>query len=118
HLGPALLVGLPIVYLVQLPLVRRVSTRLQQQNDRLEDLLRHEKKSVAELRELSRMKDEFVSVTSHELRTPLTSIVGYAKTLRRPEFAGDGALHEEFLGSIERQGKRLAGLVEKLLSAS
>jgi signal transduction histidine kinase len=34
-----------------------------------------------QLREMDRMKDQFVSSVSHELRTPLTSIVGYIELL-------------------------------------
>jgi signal transduction histidine kinase len=64
------------------------------------------------------LKDDFVAVASHEVRTPLTSIIGYAKTLRRPEFADDRSAREEFLAAIERQGDRLHRLVGNLLAAS
>jgi signal transduction histidine kinase len=64
------------------------------------------------------LKDDFVAVASHEVRTPLTSIIGYAKTLRRPEFADDRSTREEFLSAIERQGDRLHRLVGNLLAAS
>src|SRR5919204_1377438 len=73
---------------------------------------------MAELRELNRMKSEFVAVASHELRTPLTTIIGYAKTLRRPEFSSDPAMQDEFLETMERQGNRLLRLVENLLSTA
>jgi two-component system phosphate regulon sensor histidine kinase PhoR len=64
------------------------------------------------------MKGEFVAVVSHELRTPITAMIGYAKTLRQPQFANDEILREEFLGRMERQGNRLVGLVENLLTTS
>ncbi|TMK96336.1 MAG: HAMP domain-containing histidine kinase [Actinobacteria bacterium] len=73
---------------------------------------------MAELRDLNELKDGFVAMASHEVRTPLTSIIGYAKTLRRPEFSDDPAAREEFLDAIERQGDRLSRLVENLLASS
>ena len=104
---------------------RTLADRLAEQNevladqtDRLEQLLANEQEAVAELRELSRMKSEFVAVVSHELRTPLTAIIGFAKTLRRPEFANDEATRVEFLEAMERQGDRLLRLVENLLTVA
>jgi signal transduction histidine kinase len=121
----ALMVGLSALYVLQLPISRRVGRRLSDQNSqleeqaaRLQEAVHKEQQTVAELRELNRLKDEFVAVASHEVRTPLTSIIGYAKTLQRPEFAEDAPAREEFLQAIERQGARLSQLVENLLATS
>jgi len=121
----ALLIGLAVLYVLLLPIVFRTSRTLSEQNvrlgqqaHRLEELLQKEQQRVAELRELNRLKSNFVAVASHELRTPLTSIIGYAKTLRQPQFADDGASRREFLEAIERQGDRLFQLVENLLMTS
>ena len=57
------------------------------------------------------MKGEFVAVVSHELRTPVTALIGYAKTLRQPEFDGDAGMRTEFLERMERQGDRLLRLI-------
>ncbi|HEX6331063.1 MAG TPA: ATP-binding protein [Actinomycetota bacterium] len=104
---------------------RALADRLAEQNEvladqaqRLEELLQKELHTVDELRELNRMKGEFVAIVSHELRTPVTALMGYAKTLRQPEFAGDPAMREEFLERMERQADRLVRLVENLLTAS
>jgi signal transduction histidine kinase len=104
---------------------RALADRLAEQNEiladqagKLEDLLEKEHHTVDELRELNRMKGEFVAVVSHELRTPVTALIGYAKTLRQPEFADDPAMRNEFLERMERQGDRLLRLVENLLTAS
>jgi len=104
---------------------RTLADRLAEQNDvladqawKLQQLLANEQESVAELRELNRMKSEFVAVVSHELRTPLTAIIGFAKTLRRPEFADDATTRAEFLEAMERQGDRLLRLVENLLTVA
>ncbi len=91
---------------------------LAQQAARLEELLEKEHATVDELRELNRMKGEFVAVVSHELRTPVTALIGYAKTLRQPEFADDPMMRQEFLERMQRQGDRLLRLVENLLTAA
>jgi signal transduction histidine kinase len=64
------------------------------------------------------MKGDFVAVVSHELRTPVTALIGYAKTLRQPEFSNDPTMREEFLERMERQGDRLLRLVENLLTTA
>lgn len=104
---------------------RALADRLAEQNQiladqarRLEELLQKEHHTVDELIELNRMKGEFVAVVSHELRTPVTALIGYAKTLRQPEFADDAKMREEFLERMERQSDRLLRLVENLLTAS
>jgi signal transduction histidine kinase len=91
---------------------------LADQASKLEELLEKEHHTVGELRELNRMKGEFVAVVSHELRTPVTALIGYAKTLQQPGFADDAELRKEFLERMERQGDRLLRLVENLLTVS
>jgi signal transduction histidine kinase len=68
------------------------------------------------LRELDRLKDEFIAVTSHELRTPLASVYGAAMTLQRQEL--DREQRESLLGIIYRESGRLARLVDQVLWAS
>jgi PAS domain S-box-containing protein len=67
------------------------------------------------LRELDRLKDEFVALVSHELRTPLTSIRGYLELVLEGE-AGDLTDDQrQFLGVVERNAHRLLALVGDLL---
>jgi signal transduction histidine kinase len=66
------------------------------------------------LRELDRMKDEFIAIISHELRTPLSSIAGYLELV-----LDDAHLltpdHHEFLGVVSRNVNRLTLLANDLL---
>ncbi len=68
------------------------------------------------LRELDRLKDEFVALVSHELRTPLTSIIGYIQLLRDERASGLDTDH--FAQVIERNAERLLRLVGDLLFLS
>jgi signal transduction histidine kinase len=68
------------------------------------------------LRELDRMKNEFIAVVSHELRTPLASVYGAAMTLQRPELTPEA--RDSLLSVVYRESARLAGLVEQVLWAS
>jgi PAS domain S-box-containing protein len=49
----------------------------------LETKARELEEANSRLRELDRMKSDFLSSVSHELRTPLTSVLGFAKLIRR-----------------------------------
>ena len=68
------------------------------------------------LRELDRLKDEFIGLVSHELRTPLTSIIGYVEMLREEGMSGPNADHCAEV--IQRNAERLLRLVGDLLFLS
>jgi signal transduction histidine kinase len=70
---------------------------------------------VERLRELDRMKDQFVSSVSHELRSPLTSIVGFLELLLQGEAGALTDDQHEFLGIIDRNCTRLTKLVDDIL---
>jgi PAS domain S-box-containing protein len=63
--------------------------------------------------ELSRAKDEMVTVVSHELRTPLASIVGFAELLATREVTP--AQRKEYLAVMLQEGRRLTALVNDFL---
>ncbi len=68
--------------------------------------------------DLSRLKDEFLSIASHELRTPVTSIKGYtqlSKTLIREQ---DLKTAEEYLDIALDQIDRMSRLILELLDVS
>ncbi|ABL64929.1 ATP-binding protein [Chlorobium phaeobacteroides] len=72
---------------------------------------------ITKLRNLERIRRDFVSSVSHELRTPLTSIKGYTETLL------DGAMHDPehaaaFLRIILQESEQLTALVNDVLDLS
>jgi signal transduction histidine kinase len=67
------------------------------------------------LRELDRLKDEFLSLVSHELRTPLTSIRGYLDLVLDEEAGELNPEQRRFLQAVERNSGRLLRLVGDLL---
>jgi signal transduction histidine kinase len=74
--------------------------------------------TVEELRRLSTLRADFVSLVSHELRAPMASVVGSAQTLllRWRELTPDQ--RDSFLGLISSETDRLAVLVGDVLDTS
>lgn len=72
---------------------------------------------VTREKEISKMKNEFVSHVSHELKTPLASINAYAEMLADGE-AQDEETISEFCGVIQSQAQRLNRLIEDILNIS
>jgi len=75
---------------------------------------------ITDIRNVERMKTEFVSTVSHELRTPLTSIKGFVATLL-DDLEGEYYDHEtrmEFYRIIDNECDRLRRLIDDLLNVS
>lgn len=68
-------------------------------------------------KEVSQMKNDFVSHVSHELKTPLASITAYSEMLVDGE-ADDEETRKEFYSVIQNQAKRLNRLIEDILNTS
>lgn len=72
--------------------------------------------TAAKLRELDRMKDEFLATTSHELRTPINGIVGLAEGLAAGNEGPLAARVKDRLELIVNAGRRLNDLVGNILN--
>lgn len=77
-----------------------------------------ERSTVEELRKLSALRADFVSLVSHELRAPMASVVGSAQTLRQRWRELTPDQRESFLALISSETERLAALVADVLDTS
>ena len=73
--------------------------------------------SLTEQKRLEQLRSDFIANASHELRTPLASVTGFIETLMGPA-ANDPAARERFLKIMLQQAKRMAALIDDLLSLS
>jgi two-component system phosphate regulon sensor histidine kinase PhoR len=71
---------------------------------------------ITQLKSYETLRSDFIANLTHELRTPLSALCGYAETL----LAGveDPETEKRFLAIIERQSRRLARLIDDLISLS
>ena len=69
------------------------------------------------VRRTDQMRADFVANASHEIRTPLATLMGFIETLQGSA-RDDAAARERFLTIMDQHGKRMARLVEDLLSLS
>jgi len=73
---------------------------------------------IAKMREVDRMKDEFVSIVSHELRTPLTSIRGSVQLVLDDAKAVTDPEHRTLLQIALNNCERLVRIINDILDVS
>lgn len=77
-----------------------------------------ERNTVEELRRLSALRADFVSLVSHELRSPMAAVIGAARTLQDRWRVLSADQREAFLALIGDETNRLAALVGDVLDTS
>jgi signal transduction histidine kinase len=74
---------------------------------RFQDMRQHLRSYVVNLREVARVKSEFLSVASHELRTPISILKGYQELLAARLM---GPLNDDQMGALAAMGKSVETL--------
>jgi signal transduction histidine kinase len=93
---------------MHLATVRENYRDLAEKNARLQE-------AYDRLKELDRLKSNFLATVSHELRTPLTSIIGYSEMLQAG-IAGEMTDEQSsFVETIRSKGELLLSLISSLL---
>jgi signal transduction histidine kinase len=91
--------------------VRESYRELQEKNSKLQE-------AYDRLKELDRLKSNFLATVSHELRTPLTSIIGYSEMLTEGIAGELQPEQREFVSTIHEKGEQLLQLIMSLLDLS
>jgi two-component system NtrC family sensor kinase len=68
---------------------------------------------ITHLKELDRIKSEFVTTVSHDLRSPLTAILGYVELIERS--GGLNEQQQEFIRRVQLSVGQITDLVSNLL---
>ena len=94
--------------------VRAYSRELEKKSRELQAATRELQAANLQLKELDRLKDDFMSSITHELRTPLTSIRAFSEILHdNPGL--EVAQRQEFLAIITKETERLTRQVNQVL---
>ena len=90
------------------------SRKLEEKSRELEATSAELRRANVQLKELDRLKDDFISTVTHELRTPLTSIRALTALLHEdPEM--DATQRIRFLGIVIKESERLTRLINQVL---
>ncbi len=96
---------------IHIAAIQDAYNELTEKNRRLAD-------SVEKLKELDKLKSNFLATVSHELRTPLTSVIGYSEMLLE---GLAGSLTEEqrdYVKIIMEKGDQLLQIINEVLNIS
>jgi signal transduction histidine kinase len=96
---------------IHIAAIQEAYNELTEKNRRLAD-------SVEKLKDLDKLKSNFLATVSHELRTPLTSVIGYSEMLIEG-LAGDlSSEQRDYVQIIMEKGDQLLQIITEVLDIS
>jgi signal transduction histidine kinase len=98
-------------------LIRSVKREVEQR-ERIEKLAKDLEAANAHLKELDKMKSEFLSIASHQLRAPITSIRGYAANILDGSYGAVPAHLNQPLHIIQESARLMVNSIEDYLNIS
>ncbi len=87
-------------------------------DERLRDAYTRQRDDADRLRDVDKLKDEFLATVSHELRTPLTSIAGLTELLLNDHGRLPAAESHHVLERISANATEMTSMVERVLDYS
>lgn len=108
-------ISLGIIFIMSLIVAEIVNSLITEQNHRLLDALRKEKRSQQEAETANMAKSSFLANMSHEIRTPINAILGMNEMILREE--KDPAIRG-YAGNIQASGNSLLSIVSDVLDIS
>jgi len=99
---------------------KKIERVLREKQKQLKQALEEAGRVEKALKEIDRIRNEFISSAAHELNTPVCAIMGYAELLldRTMDDRFDDEQKREFLGEIYERGETLSRFIEDLLDIS
>ncbi len=79
--------------------------------------LKRAKITIEQLKELNRMKDDFLNIATHELKTPLTSIVGLSEIISTQE-PSLLPKNQKYIDIIHDEGNKLSHIIKRILTVT
>ena len=79
--------------------------------------LKQAKVTIEQLKELDRLKDEFLNIAAHEFKTPLTSIIGLSEVIKEQKPFFDSQC-QKYINIIHQEGNKLSRIVKRILTVT
>lgn len=111
------IVNLVLFSILGFLLIRSVRQEIEQRT-RIEKLAHELEKANDKLKELDRLKDEFLSIASHQLRAPMAVIRGTAANIAEGEYGPIPKKLKEPLDNIQETSRLMVNSVEDYLNIS
>lgn len=74
--------------------------------------------TIYKQKQLSEIKNDFISNMTHELKTPISTISLACEAIQDPDVSSDGDALDSFISMIDQENKRLGKLVENVLQTA